>query len=85
MLKFSTILVFCLWLTSPALATCTCIYKNGTAKEGETACIWTAEGNSLARCEKVLNTTSWKLLGESCPSEQSLKRVPKLESLEQTG
>jgi hypothetical protein len=85
MLKFSTMLIvaLCLWPPSEAKATCTCIYKGGTIKEGETACIWTAKGNALARCEKVLNNTSWKLLGESCPGEQSSKELP--HSKAQTG
>lgn len=78
MLKLSTFLgvVIVLGLPGTASATCTCIYTGGTVKEGETACIWTPKGNALARCEKVLNNTSWKLLGKACPGEQSLKFVP---------
>jgi hypothetical protein len=78
MLKLSIVLIlaFGLLQLNPARATCTCIFKGGTVKEGETACIWTAKGNALARCEKVLNNTSWKLLGQSCPGEQSLRELP---------
>jgi hypothetical protein len=59
-----------------ASAQCTCIFAEGTVKEGETACIWSAKGKTLARCEKVLNVTSWKLLDRACPLEQSLKSQP---------
>ncbi len=76
MLKFSIVFTLVLLLSSPAMAICTCIYKGGTVKEGETACIWTAEGNTLARCEKVLNMTSWKQLGEDCPGALSQSRLP---------
>jgi hypothetical protein len=54
-----------------ANAQCTCIYAEGTAKEGETACIWSEKGKTLARCEKVQNVTSWKNLDQACPVEQS--------------
>jgi hypothetical protein len=65
------ILVFTVLFPGAAVATCTCIYTGGTVREGETACIWTAKGNALARCEKVLNNTSWKLLGKACPADLS--------------
>jgi hypothetical protein len=54
-----------------AQAQCTCIYAEGTVKEGETACIWSEKGKTLARCEKVQNVTSWKNLDRPCPVEQS--------------
>ena len=54
-----------------ATAECTCIFAEGTVKEGETACIWSEKGKTLARCEKVQNVTSWKLLDQSCPINQS--------------
>ncbi len=78
MSKFSrALVVLCsLWFPHAAMATCTCIYKGGTVKEGETACIWTAKGNALARCEKVLNNTSWKLLGKACPADLSSDHAP---------
>jgi hypothetical protein len=58
-------------LATAAQADCTCIYTGGTVKEGETACILTAKGKGLARCEKVLNNTSWTVLDEPCDREQS--------------
>ena len=73
-LRFSIFLLLGLAPLHSAWAECSCIYTGGTVKEGQTACIWTADGNRLARCEKVLNNTSWKLLGGPCPSEQSSVR-----------
>jgi hypothetical protein len=49
---------------------CTCSYQGGDVIEGQTACIRTAKGPTLARCEKVLNNTSWKLLDQPCPAAQ---------------
>jgi hypothetical protein len=57
-------------------AGCTCKYQGGDVKQGETACIKTANGNSLARCEMVLNNTSWTVLNKPCEVEQSLKMSP---------
>ncbi|MBZ8132570.1 hypothetical protein [Afifella sp. IM 167] len=48
---------------------CTCRAKGGvTAREGDTICIATPNGQQMARCEKVLNNTSWKFLNTPCPS-----------------
>jgi hypothetical protein len=65
--------VFILFFAQLASAQCTCIYVGGRVNEGETACIWSAKGKTMARCEKVLNVTSWKNLEQACPVEQSLK------------
>jgi hypothetical protein len=59
-------------LPSWALADCSCIYAGGNAKLGETACINTAKGNSLARCEMALNNSSWTVLDQPCDVKQSL-------------
>ena len=58
-------LVF-LVLASQASADCTCRFAGGDVKEGQTACISTAKGPTLARCEKVLNVTSWTFLNKAC-------------------
>jgi hypothetical protein len=50
---------------------CTCRYAGGDVIEGQTACIRTASGSTLARCEKVLNNTSWKFLNVPCPVSQA--------------
>lgn len=54
----------------PAMAgpNCTC-RANGTKFEiGDIACITLPSGSKLAQCEMVLNNTSWKMLGGSCPT-----------------
>lgn len=56
----------------PALSApdCTCRGNGQNIPEGQTVCLKTASGNKLARCERVLNNTSWKMLGEECPVAQ---------------
>ena len=53
---------------SPAFSECICRYNGGEVMQGQTACLVTAKGRELARCEKSLNMSSWKFLGEPCPS-----------------
>lgn len=53
---------------SSAAADCTCRSRGGETPEGQTACITTSSGSTLARCEKSLNNTSWKMLGQPCPT-----------------
>jgi hypothetical protein len=66
-------LTLCLTATAPmtAEADCTCVYAGGNVEHGQTACIQTAKGKQLARCEKVLNNSSWTFLNEACDVEQS--------------
>jgi hypothetical protein len=52
----------------PAFSECTCRYKGGETMDGQTVCMATAKGKELAVCEKVLNVTSWKFLGQPCPT-----------------
>jgi hypothetical protein len=54
--------------SNPALSDCTCRYKGGEITESQTICMTTAKGRELAVCEKVLNVTSWKFLGQPCPA-----------------
>lgn len=54
---------------------CTCKFVGGDVKQGETACISTAQGKSLARCEMVLNNTSWTVLNQPCDLELSLRKI----------
>jgi hypothetical protein len=53
--------------TAFAGAKCKCRFNGGYIEEGQTACLKTPTGMSLARCEKVLNNTSWKTLNQPCP------------------
>ena len=53
---------------STANADCTCRARGGVqALMGQTLCIATPNGLRLARCDKVLNNTSWTFLDEPCP------------------
>jgi hypothetical protein len=61
-----------------AAADCICLYKGGEVSEGQTACLATSTGRELARCEKSLNVTNWKLLGQPCPTAQSDEPVKAL-------
>ena len=42
--------------------------------EGELACIRTAKGPKLARCEMALNNTTWTIVGDDCP--EALRFTP---------
>ncbi len=63
---------------------CTCRARNVEAQEGQTVCVRTPNGSQMARCEKVLNNTSWRFLGTPCPvsaNETELDGSPKLAGL----
>ena len=49
---------------------CTCRGNGEDIVEGQTVCLRTASGMKLARCERVLNNTSWKILQSECPTAQ---------------
>lgn len=59
-------------LASPASADCTCRGPGVIAHHGQTICLKTPSGPRLARCEMVLNNSSWRFLPEACP-EASLQ------------
>ena len=46
---------------------CTCRHSGGDVEEGQTACIKGPKGMTMARCDRVLNNTSWKMLDTPCP------------------
>jgi hypothetical protein len=71
--KFGVVGAFLLLSTMFAGADCICLYKGGEVAHGQTACLVTAGGRELARCEKSLNMSTWKFLGEPCPTAQSDK------------
>ena len=50
---------------------CTCRGNGQDVPEGQTICLKTASGSKLARCERVLNNTSWKILETDCPLAQT--------------
>ena len=47
---------------------CKCSANGKTYLEGEIVCIRLSSGDYTARCESVLNNTSWKRLGDGCPN-----------------
>lgn len=67
---FSAAIVAMAILTHPALSAsdCTCRGNGEKVPEGQTICLKTASGAKLARCERVLNNTSWKILDKDCPT-----------------
>jgi hypothetical protein len=54
-------------LHSPAAADCTCRGPGVVAHHGQTVCLHTPDGPRLARCEMVLNNSSWTFLPDPCP------------------
>lgn len=56
----------------PALANagedCTCRHQGNDIPEGQTICMKTPSGMQMAKCDRVLNNTSWKMLGTECPN-----------------
>ena len=68
-LGLAGILVGSMALSSNANAgpNCTCRHSGGEIAEGQTACIKSPNGMTMARCERVLNNTSWKMLEMPCP------------------
>lgn len=47
---------------------CTCRHKDGETALGQVACIRSPNGMTMARCDRVLNNTSWTFLNQPCPS-----------------
>src|SRR5882724_8218641 len=52
---------------APASADCTCRGPGVVAHHGETVCLHTPMGPRLARCEMMLNNSSWTFLPDPCP------------------
>ncbi len=46
---------------------CKCRSNGEVFVQGEHTCIKTNQGFRLARCDMVLNNTSWVVVGDSCP------------------
>jgi len=72
----ATIALVALAPSAGAGENCTCRARNVEAIEGQTVCLTTANGSQMARCEKVLNNTSWKFLGTPCPLSQASPDKP---------
>jgi len=61
---------------SSASADCTCRSRDVVANEGEVVCLNTPLGQRLARCDKVLNNTSWTFLQGACPTASRTPLTP---------
>ena len=70
------VLIACLFLASAQLIgtvgahtgqPCPCRFPGGVAPPGAVICLEVDGKRLLARCEMVLNNSSWRFLGESCP------------------
>ena len=46
---------------------CSCRYDGQSFQLGTTVCLKTPQGVRMARCEMVLNNTSWHFLAKGCP------------------
>ncbi len=67
-LKFALIGIGLFIGSAPASADCTCRSRDVVASEGEVVCLNTPFGQRLARCDKVLNNSSWTFLQDGCPA-----------------
>ncbi len=76
MLRLVVALLILLPASANAAENCTCRSRDGKVAEGGTACIRTANGSMMARCERVLNNTSWKFLDQPCPVSQGQPPAP---------
>ena len=47
----------------------TCLANGKSFNVGDTACLTVAEDSHFARCEMVLNNTSWTKVKDECPGE----------------
>ena len=80
-----TILLFAACALTPATAMsadaiCSCKANGQTYELGEIACFTLPSGQKRARCDRVLNNTSWTFLDGDCPSA-ALDGTTKLASM----
>ncbi|RUU54655.1 hypothetical protein [Mesorhizobium sp. M2C.T.Ca.TU.002.02.1.1] len=54
---------------TPSLAAPTCLANGKSFTVGQTACLTVAGESHLARCDMVLNNTSWTKINDECPGE----------------
>ncbi|RWX62438.1 hypothetical protein EN780_26615, partial [Mesorhizobium sp. M4B.F.Ca.ET.089.01.1.1] len=60
-------LVLALIAPATVLAAQACLANGKSFKIGETACLTIAGESHLARCDMVLNNTSWTKIHDDCP------------------
>ena len=54
---------------------CTCRAQGTSFALGAVVCLKTPEGPRLARCERVLNNTSWTPLETPCPTARAGRTI----------
>ena len=62
-------------IAGTSAADCLCRANGSAFRQGQTTCLALPDGPRLARCEMVLNNSSWKILDETC--FQTSKRLEK--------
>lgn len=60
-------LAFTMAIPAAALAGQECLANGKSYQVGQVACLTIADQSHLARCDMVLNNTSWTKVGDSCP------------------
>ncbi len=55
---------------------CPCRYAGGLAPAGAVICLDVDGKRSLARCEMVLNNSSWRFLDQPCPIASPTRPAP---------
>ncbi len=82
MLRHAGIAALAVSLSLPVAGTsaaeCQCRANGSAFRQGETTCLALPDGPRLARCEMVLNNSSWKILDQACfqTSKHLEKAVP---------
>ncbi|CDX39972.1 conserved exported hypothetical protein [Mesorhizobium sp. ORS 3359] len=54
---------------TPSLAAPACLANGKSFNVGQTACLTIAGESHLARCDMVLNNTSWTKIKDECPGD----------------
>jgi len=62
-------LALALAVPTPVLAAPTCLANGKSFNVGQTACLTLTGESHLARCDMVLNNTSWTRIKDECPGE----------------
>ena len=60
---------FVMAATGAALAAPECLANGKSFQLGQSACLTLAGESHLARCDKVLNNSSWTKVADNCPGE----------------
>lgn len=59
-----------------AFADCQCLANGRRYHHGEVACLILPNGSQLARCDMVLNNSSWKKIRDGCPEAGAVPFSP---------